>query len=209
MTDVAVNDKRKAKGESVNLFRISLMTVLLGLANVAQATDEPKFVSKTFQEIQSRVLRRDAESGAILQVKVKEDAPQLSFGLDFTIEEMPDGRDAIVVLSRNLKAGDGVYEKYLLRLDDALRQELQNQKRVKELRVERNTKNIEEQKKKITELSGGKLSYGMSLEEVVKVKGQPQNVHSWQAAGAFIAIYPGMSLDFWAMKLTRAELARE
>lgn len=185
------------------------MTVMLGLANFAQAADEPKFVSKTFLEIQSRVLRRDAESGAILQVKVKEDAPRLSFGLDFTIDEIPNDREAIVVLSRNLKAGDGVYEKYRLRLDDALRQELKNQKRLKELEVERSAKNIEEQKKKITELSDGKLSYGMSLEEVVKVKGQPQKVRSWQAAGAFTAIYPDMGLDFWAMKLTRAELARE
>ena len=188
----------------MNTFRMSLAIVLLGFAGSAQAAEESKFVSKTFQEIQRRVTRRDADCGAIVAVKVKEDAPQLSFGLNFSIKE--DASDAVIVLSRTLKAGDGVYEQYRLRLDDALRQELLNQKRLKELGIERHKKVSEEQKKKISALSKGRLSYGMSLEEVAKLKGQPQKVESWQAAGAFRAIYPDMSLSFWMRRLTDIEL---
>ncbi len=188
-------------------FRSSLLIAFFGLANMAAAADEPQFVSKTFQEIQSRVLHRDAECGAILQVKVKEDAPQLSFGLDFSIQEVAG--EAVVVLSRNLKAGDGVYEKYRLRFDDALREELQKQKQLKVLEAKRSAALIEDRKKQITKLTNGQLRYGMSLKEVIKVKGQPEKVESWQAAGAFTAIYPDMNLNFWTMKLTDIKTARK
>ena len=116
---------------------MSLVIASLGLASLACAAEAPPFVSKTFQEIQSRVVRRDAQCGAILDVKVREDAPRLGFGLHFSIEEVPYAGEAVVVLSRNLKGGDGVYEKYRLRIDAAIRQELTNQKRLKELEAER------------------------------------------------------------------------
>ena len=79
----------------------------------------------------------------------KEDAPTLGFGLDFYIEEIPQSGEAVIVLGRRLKSGDGVFEKYRLRLDDAMRQELRNQKRLKVLEGERQTKAIQSEIKKI------------------------------------------------------------
>jgi hypothetical protein len=128
----------------MNRMRIFLMMALLGLINLAYAAEEPKFVSKTFQETQSRVMRRDAECGAILKVKVKEDAPEILSDLDFSIKEVPNANEAVIKLSRKRMSGDGVYEMYYLRVDDAMRQELQNQKRFKELEVTRNAKDIED-----------------------------------------------------------------
>src|SRR5687768_4697846 len=113
--------------------RIWLFIVLLSFLVVAEAAEKPEYVSPTFQEIQNRVVRRDIESGAILGVKVKEDAPRLGFALDFSIEEEPYTDEVVIILKRNLKTGDDVFEKYRLRADAAIRQELLNQKKYKVL----------------------------------------------------------------------------
>ena len=190
---------------------------LLGLTNFATADEpnvvikahEPKFVSKTFQEITSRVVRRDAQSGAILGVRVKEDAPTSFDALDFSVEEIAHASEAVIVLGFRMKSGDGVYEKYRLRIDDALRQEILNQQRLKVLEAERVATGIQSRKKKITDLSSGKLSYGMTLEEVIKIYGQPQKAHDAQAAGSFTVVYPDRNLSFWMMKLMDIELTHK
>lgn len=185
--------------------RLRLFSLSLVLAGLAQAVEPPPFVSRTFQEIQSRVISREAESGAILAVRTKDDAPPLGFGLNFSLEVSPhDPEMAVVVLERKLMAGDGVYEKYFLRIDDSIRRELQNQQRLKELTAVRLAQAVAEQKKVIRELSGGKLAYGMTLEEVIRVKGQPLKSDSPgpQAAGSAVIFYPDMSLHFESLQLT-------
>lgn len=175
----------------MNSFWMFLM-LLLGLVNVSRAAEEPKFVSTTFQDIQSRVTQRDGESGAILFVKAKVDAPSEHL-LNFSIEQ--HSYEAVIVLSLKLLT-DGVYEKYHLRLDDAMREEIQKQKRLKELQAERIAKSVVEQKKEITELSGGKLSYGMSYKQVVKAIGKPDKDDVDQSDKYLKAFYPGMALFF-------------
>lgn len=183
------------------------MTLLLVLANTVHAA-QPEFVSQTFKEIQSRVIRRDANSGAILEVKVKEDSPKLGFGLNFSIAE--DAGDVVIVLSRNLKTGDGVYEKYRLRMDDALRQELQNQKKLKELLAAQEKKYREAQTKKIAELTGGQLKFGMSFTAVEAIKGKaPKGLFGAAEFGTFTWIYPDMKLRFVRESLNDVELTKQ
>ncbi|MDF3131056.1 hypothetical protein P0Y35_17730 [Kiritimatiellaeota bacterium B1221] len=183
--------------------RITIITLLLVVVSSAYAK-ETEFVSKTFQEIQSRVLSRDEHSGAILKVKILEDAPRLNFGLNFSITE--DAGDVVIILSRNLKAGDGVYEKYRLRMDDSLRQELDNQKLMIKLRAERQKTYIKNQKKKITELTEGNLKMGMSPRKVKKIKGKAAEIQSAAEFGSSTWIYPDMLLRFVRGSLYDVEL---
>jgi hypothetical protein len=108
-----------------------LLSVLLsfGSGRWCGAAEGPKTVSPTFADLLTRVTRRDKETGAILEVRAKDDAPRRNFGLTFSISEVPYAGEAVVVVAEELKAGDGVFEKYRLRIDDAIRQELDNQKR--------------------------------------------------------------------------------
>lgn len=192
---------------------ISLVAVvaLLTVCRVGQAAEPPKFVSATFQDILSRVMRRDAGSGAIMEVKAKEDAPQLPFGLNFTVEETPHQNEVVVVIWRNLKT-DGVYEKYRLKMDDAIQQELRNQKRFHELQKEREKKALEERAKKIEQLTGAKLRYGMTPKEVEVINGKPPIVETIKPRGAaglpfdaFIWVYPNLNLHFYSGMLTDVE----
>jgi hypothetical protein len=75
-----------------------LCATLLGIVARCDAASEPPFVSHTFAEIQSRVLRRDVRSGAILEVRGKDDAPRPTVRLNFSIEEA-SGAEAVVMLS--------------------------------------------------------------------------------------------------------------
>jgi hypothetical protein len=185
---------------------------LLAFGSSAQAAEEPNFVSATFQDILARVVRRDKDSQAIVTVKRKADAPQ-SGTLNFSIVQVPhDENEAVVTLSINLKAGDGVYEKYRLKIDEAIRRELNNQKRMADLERERLVKEFEQRKKNIVELSGGTLREGMTLEEVVKVKGQPKQIEPIVYGGAmarlpeFKAIYADMEIIFQGAVSKKNEL---
>ena len=192
---------------------MSLVAVvaLLTVCRAGQAAEPPKFVSATFQDILSRVMRRDDDSGAILEVKVKKDAPQIAFGLNFTIEEQPYQNQVVIVLGVNLKAGDGVYEKYRLIMDDAIREELRNQKRFQELQKERQKKALEERAKKIEHLTEGQLKYGMTPNEVEAIKGRPAAVETVKTGSfvpppdTFIWIYPNLSMHFYGGMLTDVE----
>ena len=186
--------------------RIWLFGVLLGSLVVAEAAEKPEYVSQTFQEIQNRVVRRDAESGAILGVKVKEDAPRLGFALDFSIDEELHTNEVVIILKRNLKTGDDVFERYRLRVDAAMRQELINQKKYKVLETQRLAKAVEEQKKQIIALSGGKLKYGSTIAEVIKVKGEPRDIPPIPAGGYAIYVYDDMTLRFYMDRLLYIEL---
>lgn len=182
------------------LWLLGLM--LLSSISVIRADEKPEYVSETFKNIRDRVARWDKDSGAILEVKAKGDAPRTSMTLDFSVEESSEADEAIIVLSRSTKRGDLVVEKYILRPDGAIRQELLNQKKLKELEAQRQAEFVEEQKKKIVALSGGTLKYGMSYTEVIKLKGQPQGQETpAQSSRNSAFIWPNVTLTFMDTQL--------
>jgi hypothetical protein len=195
----------------MNLLVKIASTLLLGLACAVSAAKDAPFVSKTFQEIQTRVESRDPESRAILQVKSKEDAPQFNGNLSFSIEKDVNADEVVIRLYRPFKR-HLIYEEYHLRADDAIRQELANQARHVKVLSERAARDIEEQKKQIAQYSGGQLRYGMSPEEVVKIKGEPERVLDFgmvaqmQPPGTFVALYADMALHFRGGRLACAYL---
>ena len=93
--------------------------------------------SPTFAEILTRVAKRDEATGAIITVRRKTDAPQNQAGtanilpdLNFSLTETDDGKNVIIVLSDKIGAGANVYERYILRMDNAMRKELNLQKQM-------------------------------------------------------------------------------
>ena len=176
------------------------------LCGFGHAAETPKFQSKTFQDILARVARRDKDSGAIIAVGIKPDAPLLGSQLNFSIDELPHEKAVVIVLFRNLKAGDGVYEKYRLREDDAIAQELCNQKKLVADNLARHRKFEERQTQKIQKLTKGTLKFGMNEEEVRKIKGEPTRVDSAQAAGSSTMVYPDMKLWFDNFRLQGVEI---
>ncbi|KAF0250037.1 MAG: hypothetical protein FD167_562 [bacterium] len=189
--------------------QVIVLINLLIFSNIVQAAED-KFVSVTFQDILNRVIGRDKESGAILEIKVKEDSPQLNFGLSFNIEEVPNQNEVIIILYRNLKAGDGVYEKYRLRIDDAICRELENQKYFYQLQTEHKKKFQENLTKKITELTKGVLEYGIPCSKVQTIKGKAISIlASAAAAGNFTWVYPDIKLHFVGGTLQDVELIKD
>ena len=108
----------------------AVILLLLGpLLPAARAADAAKPVSPTFAEILTRVAERDKDTGAILTVKPRVDAPPRNFGLDFSMTEVPFAGEVVIIVEERLKSGDGVFEKYRLTIDDAITKELANRKR--------------------------------------------------------------------------------
>lgn len=151
---------------------LAVAALFLG-GNIARGAERPVFVNATFQDILGRVAQRDAESQAILSVQLKEESTP--HGVDFSIEPTPKdtGRIAVKLFVRTMM-GDTVFESYLLKPDAALRQELENQRRMVENAKQREIERFAQLKRSIIELSDGTLHYGMSFDEVVEIKGQPQ-----------------------------------
>ena len=163
--------------------------------------EKPAFVNAAFQDILSRVARRDTKSQAIMEVRLKEDSTHEGL---FSIEPAPEDEGRFTVkLFRRMMTGDTVYESYLLKPDAAIRQEVENQHRMVENAKQRKIEEFAQLKRSITEISGGTLSYGMSFDGVVKVKGEPQklvpigSLPAQQAqAPLFVAIYEDMEITF-------------
>lgn len=105
-----------------------LAAAVLILCNAMHAEESPNYVSTTFQDVLSRVEKRDETSGAILRVKAKEDSPRHRSTLQFSINQQRNADEVIISLTWNNKMHDGVYERYRLRIDSAMREELKKQK---------------------------------------------------------------------------------
>lgn len=182
-----------------------LLCALVGLfvmSDVAQAAETPKFVSAAFKQILTRVTRRDKESQAILRVKGKADAPRPTGSLRFSISEEPNINEAVVTLRVNGKIGT-VYEQYRLKIDDAMRLELNNQNHMVDLERGRSIKEFARKRQEIIDRSGGILTYGMTLEEVIKVKGQPEKVEPVSVKGLVqMARIPELAASYSDMKIT-------
>lgn len=182
---------------------------LFTLSAFCSADEPPKYVSATFQEILGRVESREKESGAIMTVKPRADAPRLGFGLRFSLVKEKDGDTISLSLERRWMTHIDVFERYLLRIDDAIREELGKQEKLRLLTIERERQYLEAGKQHIDKLLQGKLHAGMSREEVEKVIGKPEALESAQAAGYLSMIYPGFTLYFHPSGLVDAVARKE
>ena len=188
---------------------VLIAAIVAGLGAVGGAKPkEPAFTSKTFQDILGRVMQRDKETGAILRVKAKEDAPAPHpYGLEFTIRA--EEKDVVSIVIDGGVMNNRTYERYLLKADDAIRKELGNQEKLAAVREKAHQKYVEEQTKQVPELTGGKLKYGMSRQQVEAVIGKPNEFKEGQAAGSFELSYPGMDLWFWDQHLDKVRLTKK
>jgi hypothetical protein len=178
----------------VHIPTLVLLVLFVEISRIAFHPVELSFANKTFHEIQSRVVSRDPECGAIVFVREKGIEYPFDVGLRFSIRE--EAKHAIVVLGYWNKLGFQTREMYRLPLDTPLRQELRNQKRLKQLEVERPAKVI-------AELSGGQLAYGMTMAEVVRIKGEPEYPFYVKQRGEEI-YYGSLILSFMGGRLVRA-----
>src|SRR5262245_15579675 len=170
---------------------IAVQTCLLSFAA------EPSFVSRTFAEILERVSERDSESGAILTVQPKDDSPRINYGLSFSMTKVPGANEVVIQLGIALKSGDGVYERYHLRMDDAMRKELALLEKHAEVQKKRAAAAVTNATAKIETVTRGKVRYGMMRDEVEKILGKPKEFVSAQAFGSFSLVYPTYRLGFW------------
>ncbi len=188
---------------------VLIAAIVAGLGVVGGAEPkEPAFTSKTFQDILGRVMKRDKDTDAILLIKPKEDAPSAPYGLEFSIRPARDENSVNIVIYRNAKV-EWIYERYLLKADDAIRKELQNQKKLVAAEEKAHKQYVEEQTKRIPELTGGKLKYGMSREQVESVMGKPNSTNEAQLAGSFGLSYPDMNLWFTDERLVEVRLTKK
>ena len=191
---------------------VLIAAIVAGLGVVGGAEPkEPAFTSKTFQDILGRVMQRDKETGAILVVKPKEDAPAAPWGQTGLRLSIAPGFDGSNVEIRIYYKGMGerIYELYLLKADDAIRVELGNQEKLAAVREKAHQKYVEEQTKRIAELTGGKLKYGMSRQQVEAVMGKPSEFKEAQAGGSFGLSYPGMLLWFSDKRLDEVTMTKK
>jgi hypothetical protein len=176
--------------------RLALVALVLGSVTVASAPAAEKKVGKTFADILSRVKQRDEDSGAILRVKMRDDAPPYAQGeLIFDMAEGSD-KNTVTIRLTTPSLNLNVYEEYVLVVDDAIREELGKLALMRKQAVEKAKKWREEQTEKVRKVTGGKLKFGMTEEEVVKLLGKPQQRHSAMAAGVFYLEYADWYLSF-------------
>lgn len=177
------------------------------------------YVSSTFQDILKRVSSREKQTGAIMEIKPREDGPPLGYGLRLRMKKHDHEDIADVTLFRNLKTGDDIFEHYQLRIDKAMRLELLKLQRFEDAQAAAEKQRYAALAKEIQRLSKGTLKQGMTVEEVQELKGEPlatppgfQPPPPPQAA-AFaphpdIVHYPDMTLYFHFGKLHRAEAVK-
>jgi hypothetical protein len=164
-----------------------------------------------FNDILRRIPRRDPESHAILKVRPRQGpgVPQ-DLWANFGIQELASSNEVRITLWNEQKDSHVIWETYTLPIDDAIRKELDNQRRHKTIVAEREKRQAESSAKKIGELTGGKLKYGMTLQEVKAVMGEPTGpVHSAQLIGHFGVDYPDLSLTFQGFRLRDAAPRKE
>jgi hypothetical protein len=174
-----------------SLFRLLVLIVACS-SDHALPTVRDAPANPLFREILTRVVERDDDTGAILTVQAIEGCSRHPHNLVFSIEQERD-HTVVIVLHWNNKTNDGVYEKHRLVVDDAIRTELANQKKFQtklEIIREAQTK---ERDKRFSQLTGGRLTYGMTQDEVLRTFGKPASVKPF--AGARAAM-PG-TCDTW------------
>jgi hypothetical protein len=171
--------------------------ICFAVCATAGAAEAERPESKTFADILARVTDRDMDSGAILYVKMKEDAPQCCGGrLEFEMSEQPAAGYVVVTL-RTQTITDDIYERYRLNIDKSIRQELDKLALMKKQQAEKAKRLAEDRAEKIKKATGGKLKYGMTRGEVVAVLGEPKKVdEGFMEAGRFSLEYDQYKLEF-------------
>jgi hypothetical protein len=178
-----------------------------------QEAAQPRKVSRTFADLLVRVVQRDKDSGAILRVKPKDDAPPPGkMDLHFSMQERPDytggGVERSVVIELSTPTMDRqVYERYILVIDEKMQAELAKLKTMKQQAVEEEKRQAREQAERIKELTNGKLQFGMTEGEVIAALGKPKERYLAQAMGNFGLTYESYSLFFRQNRL--AEIWKE
>lgn len=157
-------------------------------------------LSAALKEFLNREGVRDPETGAILRVRPKTPRFFDNLPLDCSIRKLPASNHVIryeIVLTVHSKTGTEVHERILLDAEAALLLEVERQTRHHQLGPERERRLREARTKKINEMTGGVLQYGMSQEQVVAVKGD-----NWKPGppyakfGAFEMRYEDITLLF-------------
>jgi len=182
---------------------------LLLLCGPTKAQESSNYVSSTFQDILSRVVKRDKASGAILIVKPKSDVANPGITLRLSITPGRKADETVIILECNNMLNDGIYEKYRLRTDTAMREEIKRQALYQHNWDEQAKKQEEQLARKIEEkTSGAPLHYGMTVAEVKEIKGEPVSIERvptqqfvWtdelnKFKGYINLIYPDMILYF-------------
>jgi hypothetical protein len=189
--------------------RTSFVAAGLVLASgiLLHAREDKAFVSATFQDILLRVSSRDGESGAILTVKAREDAPRPGIDLELVLQEVPNTDDVIVTLRQHLMSG-GVHEEYLLRKDDAIRDELRRRRSLAALEIERARRLTQKHSEEIPVLSGGRLKAGMTFAQVEALTGKPLAMPPIQAAGTVVWVFADKILTFKNERLAEMRLEK-
>jgi hypothetical protein len=184
---------------------------LIGLLFAVPPPAPGQEVSRTFADILSRVIQRDKDSGAILRVNPKADAPQEGkMALSFSMKEHASANDAkversVVIELATVAKNRQVYERYLLVMDEKMQAELAKLELLRQQTVEKEKQQAQEQARQIKELTNDKLHRGMTEEEVIAVLGKPQERNLAQAVGNFGLAYENYSLFFRKNRLAEIQ----
>jgi hypothetical protein len=177
--------------------QIGVVGLLIG-CGTGRAAETGAYVSKTFQDLVGRVTVRDETTGAIRQVKAREDSPHHPRDLAFSMEwESSDDTVVVVSLTWRTRTGNHVDERYRLKIDDAIREERMRREHRRKVQEANDFKEAKRQKEAVEQLTGGRLWFRMRPEEVEAVKGEPIKIeHRGAAAGSFAWTYPDMVVTF-------------
>src|SRR4051794_38647327 len=158
---------------------------------IAEERPDPA-ASATFQDVVRRVEARDPDSGAIVDVRARDDAPRYGGNLNFAIQQRGED-EVVIVLTAHTMTAD-VFEQYRLKLDPALRAELARQKLFAQQQEQKRQAWVAGQRVKIPAATGGRLQLGMSPDEGKKAVGAPKAEHVWQKAGGRSLGYDDLTL---------------
>lgn len=184
-------------------FAIVLLAAGLASSAWAERLAPTPNTSKTFSELLARVVERDEKTGTILKVRPRADAPADAGNLEFAMRAHKDEANVIIELSTAGKGGE-VYERYVLVIDKAIREEWDRLKAQQKARAERDAKEAALQKELIKRLTNGKASVGMTEAEVTAALGKPKSKSYAQAAGGFALDYGAYTLTFRQGRLEHA-----
>lgn len=167
--------------------KATLMLLALAFSAAAvSAREDFKKLTATFKELEARVIKREERSNAVIQIK---SAPgeKTADNYQFRIKPLDDMR-VTVELFHHTMVGD-LGERYEVALDDAVKVEMARQAKLAELLAQDEKARQAANAKTITELTKGKLAFGMKQGDVARIWGTKYRFDTWQQAGSGTMIY--------------------
>ncbi len=110
----------------------TLSLLVATLSRAADSTDDRSILA----ELRSRVAEEDPDSGALLKVHPRDDAPEGTPDLQFTLKKGNRSNEFVVTLSTRVRAKVIVVEQYLVRDGDLVQREVEKLARYARLREE-------------------------------------------------------------------------